>query len=235
MNTRNVYHIVTVEDGRADSEAILKVFADMAAGDLPCDIKLLNYYREIPVSYNARIVNIAKDRVELAIHQHQALVMKFDKHTLIKSKHFRDHLGVHCFAAYVNTSKEVAILIRFAYAQIKAERRNAVRVTVDPAIPAAFSNQDFVIDGKVMDISESGVSILSDKEPVPGENLQGMLSFTITGETLMIQASFFKTIETDDGFVCVFQFKLTGHSEKIISHYIYTRQVEIIRELKDNL
>src|SRR4051794_17688606 len=114
MNTRNVYHLVTVKDGRSDNEEIIRVFSDMAAGLIPCDIKLLNYYREIPVSYNAQIVNVAKDRVELSVHLHQALVMKFDKHTLIKSHHFKDHLGVHCFAAYVNLAKEVAIVTRFA-------------------------------------------------------------------------------------------------------------------------
>ena len=235
MNTRNIYHLVTVDDVHADSAAILNVFSAMKAGRIPCDIKLLNYYREIPVSYNASILDISEDKVELAIHQNQALVMKFDKHTLIKSKHFRDNLGVHCFATYINTAKEVAILIRFAYAQIKAERRNAIRVTVDPALPAIFSNETIEISGKALDISETGLSIFSTKEPVIKENVQGTLTFKLTDSHLKVQATFFRTIEAENGFINIFQYELTGNSEKTITQYIYKRQVEIIRELKDNV
>lgn len=234
MNSRNVYSLVTVKDGRADSEEILEIFTNMASGKIPCDVKLLNYYRQIPVSYNAHIVNISKDRVEFKIHQNQALVMKFDKHTLIKSSHFPKGLGVHCFSAYINVHKEVAILTRFAYAQIKAERRGAVRVAVHPAISAVFSNNEIEISGSILDISENGVSVLTNAEPL-AEEIKGILTFSIEGNKLELSSTLLKTVETAEGCVCVFQYELKGVSEKILSRYIYSRQVEIIRELKDQL
>lgn len=235
MNTRNVYSIVNIRDGRTDSEEIIQVFSDMAAGKIPCDLKLLNYYREIPVSYNARVVNVTRDRVEFKIHQNQALVMKLDKHTLIKSSHFHKNLGVHCFSAYTNVNKEVAILTRFAYAQIKAERRSAVRVTVSPALSVVFTGSESEISGSILDISTNGLSVVTNKEPAAGENLQGTLSFVIAGNRLELESVLLKSVETNDGYLCVFQYALKGVQEKAISQYIYSRQVEIIRELKEQL
>ena len=235
MHTRNIYSIVTVKDGRADSEEIIEIFSDMASGKIPGDLKLLNYYRQIPVSYNAHIVNISRDRVEFKIHQNQALVMRFDKHTLIKSSHFSKGLGVHCFSAYINVHKEVAILTRFAYAQIKAERRGAVRVTVPTVISAVFVNSEIEISGSLLDISENGVSILTNAEPLTGEELQGTLTFSIAGNKLELASCLIKIMKTAEGFICVFQYQLKGVSEKILSRYIYSRQVEIIKELKEQL
>ena len=60
----------------------------MATGRLKCDLKLINYYDEVPVSYGSTITSMEVDSIELAVHEYQALVMKHDKSTLIKSQHF---------------------------------------------------------------------------------------------------------------------------------------------------
>lgn len=41
-----------------------------------------------------------KDSIKLAVHEHQALVIKHDNSTLIKSRHFHNELCVHCYAAF---------------------------------------------------------------------------------------------------------------------------------------
>lgn len=235
MHTRNIYSIVTLKDGRADSEEIIEIFSNMFSGKIKCDLKLLNYYRQIPVSYSASIVNISRDRVEFKIHQNQALVMKLDKHTLIKSSHFPKGLGVHCFTAYINVHKEVSILTRFAYAQIKAERRGAVRVTVPPGISAVFANSELEISGSILDLSERGISILTNTEPVISEQFDGLLVLQIEGHKMEIPTCLLKTFPADEGYVSIFQYELKGVPEKVLSRYIYSRQVEIIKELKDHL
>ena len=118
----DIYHLVTVKDGASDNTSIVKVFTEMAAGRLKSDFTLLNYYDEVPVSYGSTIVVVDGDSVELKIHEHQALILKHDNSTLIKSRHFHHELGVHCYASYVNVAKKTAILHNFAYAQIRAER-----------------------------------------------------------------------------------------------------------------
>lgn len=235
MHTRNFYNLVTLRDGRTDNDQILEILTDIFEGKLSNDLRLLNYYHEIPVSYKTSILNISKDRVEFQIHQHQALLIKANKHTLLKSSHFPKGLGVHCIPAYVNLNREIAILTRLAYSNITAESRKAIRVAVYPPASAVFATAGPIITGTVIDISESGLSMLTNDEITLEENTEGTVFFTLSEKALEIPAFFLKTIETKEGCLCVLQYQVQGAAETIISQYIYSRQVEIIRELKDHL
>jgi hypothetical protein len=75
---KDVYNLVTVKDGKSDTAAITAVFSEMAAGRVKCDLKLLNYFDEVPVCYPSVITAVEKDSIELAVHEHQALVIKND-------------------------------------------------------------------------------------------------------------------------------------------------------------
>jgi hypothetical protein len=233
---KDVYNLATVNDGKSDSAAIVKVFSEMAAGRLKCDLQLINYYCEVPVSYASTITSVEKDSVELAVHEHQALVIKRDNGTLIKSKHFHNGLGVHCYAAYANIPKKLVVLHNFAYAQIRAERREAVRVNVLGTLPVTFSYENVNIEGNMDDISGSGISFHSRLVPATNTDQSGLLSFTLADTPLVVPGSFVRATPTEnDGHICMFKMKPDRRTETIISQFIYQRQVEIIQLLKDGL
>ena len=230
----DIYRLVNVNGGQADTANIAQVFSRISSGGLKLDLQLLNYYHEVPVSYAASIISVENDSVELKVHEHQAVVMKMDKSTLIKSKHFHNELGVHCYASYVNVQKKTVILQNFAYAQIRAERREAVRVGVSGTIEASFTYQDGAIEGGVVDISGNGISFNTAAVPQLNPDQAGDLNFTITGTAMVVPGSFVKsTSKGSDGNICVFQMKPSRTNDNIIAKYIYQRQVEIIQELKD--
>lgn len=231
----DVYNLVTVNDGKTDAAAIIKVFSEMAAGRLKCDLKLLNYYDEVPVCYPSTIKAVENDSVELAVHEHQALVIKYDSSTLIKSRHFHNELGVHCYAAYASIPKKLVILHNFAYAQIRAERREAVRVKVRGTTKVMFSYENVTIEGKMIDISGNGISIHSGVVPATESDQSGLLNFTLTGTSLAVPGSFVRATPTEDGHVCMFQMKPDRRTDSIIGQFIYQRQVEIIQLLKEGL
>jgi len=232
----DIYHLVTVNDGASDSAAIIKVFSEMVAGRLKSDITLLNYYDEVPVSYGSTIAAVEGDSVELKVHEHQALVLKHDSSTLIKSRHFHNELGVHCYASYVNVAKKIAILHNFAYAQIRAERREAVRVKVRDRLPSKFSYGGVTIEGNLLDISGSGVSIQSDLVPATNSDQGGVLTFTLAGTPVRVAGSFVRaTANGSEGHICVFKIKPDRATDNIIGRFIYQRQVEIIQQLKEGL
>ncbi|MGD0585127.1 MAG: PilZ domain-containing protein [Oryzomonas sp.] len=230
----DIYHLVTVNDGASDGAAIIKVFSEIAAGRLKSDIMLLNYYDEVPVSYGSIIAAVDGDRIELKVHEHQALILKHDNSTLIKSRHFHHELGVHCYASYVNIAKKTAILHNFAYAQIRAERREAVRVKVRDRLPTKFSYDGVTIEGNLLDISGCGLSIQSDLVPATKSDQGGLLSFTLAGTPVTVAGSFVRaTAEGSDGHVCVFKIKPDRMTDNIIGRFIYQRQVEIIQQLRE--
>ena len=230
------YHLVTVNDGKSDSAAIAQVFAEMATGRLRCDLKLLNYYDEVPVSYGSSITAVETDSVELVVHEHQALIMKRDKHTLIKSRHFHNELGVHCYASYVNVPKKTVILHNFAYAQIRAERREAVRVKVYGSLPATFSYANVKVEGSIVNISGNGISIVSDSVPAADAGQAGQLAFTLIGTPLAVPGSFVRfSPDGNGGHIFKFQMTPDRRSDGVIGKFIYQRQVEIVQGLKEGL
>lgn len=228
-----VFRLVTVNDGKSDNAAIVNVFSKMAAGRLKCDLKLLNYCGEVPVSYGFNITTVDMDNVELEVHEHQALIIKHDKYTLIKSEHFHNELGVHCYATHVNVNEKSVILQNFAYAQIRPEQREAVRVKVNEALPVRFSFENVNIEGNMVDISGNCISINSNFVPAVKAYQPGLLYFALNGTPLAVFGSFVKSMANGTGgHVCIFQMKPDKMSDNIIDRFICLRQVEIIQQLK---
>jgi c-di-GMP-binding flagellar brake protein YcgR len=130
----------------------------------------------------------------------------------------------------------VAILHNFAYAQIKAERREAVRVKVNAPLSVTFVCQQAVINGTMIDISASGVSLLS-ATPLPATIEQtGVMSFMLEGTPLTTPAQFVRAKNMADGQqIAIFTITPDRITDSAIGRYIYQRQVEVILALKDGL
>ena len=236
MKKKEVYHLVTVDNGETDAASILSIFSEMETGHLRSDIRLLNYYHEVPVNYGATIASIDDDSVELSIHENQAIVIKQDKSTLINSVHFPKDLGVHCYASYVNVSKKTVILNYFSYAQIRAERREAVRVSVTQPVGVTFSHDDVNTEGTMVDLSGNGMSFFTDLPPKIDVHEKGRLSFCIMGTPLSVQGTFVRSLAEASGrHLCIFKIHPDRRTDTFIGQFIYQRQVEIIGEIRDGL
>jgi len=232
----DLYRLATVKDVKTDTTSIIKVFSDMAEGRVKSDIRLLNYYQEVPVTYPSTIKSVDTDSVELSVHEHQAILMKHDNSTLVTSSHFHKEYGVHCYAAYVSVAKKIVILHNFSYAQIRAARREAVRVSVKDNISATFSYDNILIEGKMLDISGTGISILSFEVPATETDQPGLLTFTLMGTLLTVHGAFVRAIANGvDGQICIFKTKLDRAGDNVVGKFVYQRQIEIIQELKDGL
>lgn len=230
---KDLYHLVTVADGRKDSAAIMDVLQKIHDGKLRNDLKLLNFIREVPVSFNATLENVADDRVEVSIHQNQAVMMKHDKSTLIRSSHFPNEYGVHAYVALANPTKCFAILTRFAYAQIRADRRTAVRVQIHHAMPGTFVGPSGTISGNMLDISVGGVS-LAVQGKIEGEvDETGSFSCVLPTGKLQLPARLLKVVTTEEECKAIFVIEPDSKMETVISQFIFNEQIDIIKELKD--
>ncbi len=230
---RNTYQIVTRINGKEDQGEILAIIGDIKSGKKKNDIRLLNYYNEIPVSYPATIDQIDRDCVEITVHQAQAAVIGLQKQTLLKSQHFPDALSVHCYVEYINVRNSMAVLGRFAYASVRAERRTSVRVNVGFMVKADFRSAGFGISGQIVDISLTGIAI-SSFDPMPSVIEEGgVINTVLSGRPISVKASFLKSKEADNSYIHMFSIEPDSQTETLISQFIYIRQVEIIRELKD--
>jgi len=229
----DLYHLVTIEDGRKDSAAIMDVLQRIHDGKLRSDLKLLNFIREVPVSFSATLENVADDRVELSVHLNQAVMMKHDKFTLIRSAHFPQEYGVHAYVALANPTKGIAILTRFAYAQIRADRRTAVRVQIHQETVGNFVGPSGTISGSMLDISIGGIS-LKVQGKVDGElEERGRFSCVLPSGKLEVPARLLKIVTTDEDCRVILVIEPNSKMETVISQFIFNEQIDIIKELKD--
>jgi c-di-GMP-binding flagellar brake protein YcgR len=230
---KETYQLVSIRDGKQDLEAILQVLREIKAGKRPNDLKLLNYYNEVPISYAAKIDKIESDCIECTVHQAQSVVFSLQKQTLLTSSAFPQGLGVHSYAEYVNVKSCFAVLGRFVYATIHANRRAAVRVKVDGFHPASYLAEEYHLSGRIFDISVTGIAMQADHAAPAGLPEHGAIHIAINGADLAIPSSLVKVMEIDGACIYCFKTEPDKHADKEISHFIYSRQVEIIRQLKE--
>lgn len=202
----------------------------------------LNYYKEIPVSYDARLVAVENEMAEFEVHEYQAKVITFEKRVLIrcheKSPVPEDLVGE---VFYVSASRKKVILSRFHYAKIRSDLRRFVRVCLDDRrSDADIYCENEIISASVKDISLGGVA-LQVNGPVGslevGKEVNLILKLKsiedLAPSEIGVSAHVVKLVTDQSPVICFLEFHSERHSQQALAYYINQRQVEIIRELKE--
>lgn len=217
-----------------------KVILQFLSGMVGKKFSFLNYYKEIPVSYDAVLLGIDNEMAEFSVHEYQAKVISFERKSLVYSHSqspFKEDLVGEAF--YVNSAKKRAILCNFSYALIRSDMRRYVRVQLDRPLQADLVFKEDILKGSVKDISLCGaaLSIMSADKAVPGQHVDMLLrlpdSLNNTVDELAVRASILKIVGETSPFTCIFEIMPDKFAQQRIAQYINFRQVEIIRELKD--
>lgn len=228
----DLYQRIQLREEEADCAEIIGILSSIKKGKRDNDIKLLNYFKEIPVSYGANILTVEKNSVEFQVHQLQAVVMAEERVTILKSAAFpRDVLAN---VTYVNVGKSKIVLSRFSYAVVRADRRMSVRVELTDPIYATFESPGGQVSGRLHDMSVTGVAINVPEEPEIALSELGNLTVILPIGTLSLPATLLKVTPQLGGFRLAFLIEANHDTEKHISRYVFQRQVEIIKELKDH-
>jgi hypothetical protein len=223
--------LLTVKDVQQDESAIIDVLSAIKADELSNDLVLLNYYKEIPVSFGATIERIEGGVVDMIVHRLQAVSMQMEMTTFIKSDHLR-----YCVIAKVLKVKKrerLAFLTQFAYVHIPAEQRMYVRVKVLGRVEAVFCCDNQEVIGTVSEISCGGVAILAPQENDIKENAKGIVTLSLPAAKLNIPGTFLRVEEQSGLHKYIIKLETDSKSEKIISQFIFHEQIVILREMKN--
>src|ERR1700688_1552045 len=138
---------------REDSLVILQNLKGMVG----MSISFLNYFKEIPVSYDARLVDVDNEMAEFEVHEYQAKIIALEHKALIRSHarfSFREDMIGEAF--YVNVARKKVILCNFGYAKIKSDMRRFVRVMLDRPLEADIIVEEDILKGRVKTLSLGG-------------------------------------------------------------------------------
>ena len=100
-------------------------------------------------------------------------------------------------------------------------------------LPASYVTDIQTLSGRADDISVSGAAIHNQQPAPAGIPENGTLQLSVQGTELVLPAVLVKSAEKEGAFVHTFRFEPDKNADKVISQYIYGRQVEIIRHLKE--
>lgn len=223
----------TYDDDQAE---ILETFKELAKqGKL--GISLINYYKGLPLTYPATIETVSNSTIELDIHPQQAVAIEKYRYAFIRCPAFPHVVGANVL--YVNVRRQAATLNKFFFADILAERRSAIRLELEPPTDASFQFGGESLPGSLINLSMHGAALLSDAPPPSEEPFDTTLQFKLpniiqnTFSLAKASGRYLGTTELEASKV--FRFSMTPDStlEQQISQYIFQRQVEIIRELKE--
>ncbi len=201
----------------------------------------LNYYKEIPVSYDAKLISVENEMAEFEVHEYQAKVINLEKRTLIrahaKSPVSDDMVGD---VFYVNVARKRVILTRFRYARIRSDLRRFVRVCLEgKKADADIHLENDIIPGCIRDISLGGVAlqVRSTAGLQVGMDLNLVLKLEASEDTstreIGVTCTVAKIVSGESCSTCVLEFHPDRHSQQTLAYYINQRQVAIIRELKE--
>jgi hypothetical protein len=227
----NQYQLLTVKDLQQDEAAIIKVLSAIMANELGNDLVLLNYYKELPVSFGATIERIEGGVVDMMVHKLQLVSMLQQKLTFIKSGHLP-----HCVIANVLKVKKgdnLAMLTQFSYVQIPSEQRMYVRVSVLDKVIAIFRSEFQEVSGTISDVSYGGVAIMAPRESLMADDAKGIVTLCLPATTLEIPGTLLRVDEQHSAKKFIIKLEMDPKSEKIISQFIFQEQTGILRELKD--
>lgn len=227
----NQYQLLTVKDVQKDEAAIIDVLSAIMANELSNDLVLLNYYKEMPVSFSATIERIDRGVVDMMVHRLQVVAMWMQMMTFIKSKHLP-----YCVIAKVlkvGREERLALLTQFSYVHIPSEQRMYVRVKVLERVEAVFWNAKQEVRGTIGDISYGGVAILATQGRYMRENTKGMVTLCLPTAKLELPGTLLRVNEQHPLQIYIIKLEIDPKSEKIISRFIFHEQIGILRELKD--
>jgi|ERR1039457_662678 c-di-GMP-binding flagellar brake protein YcgR len=233
--TQSLYQLLTDEDVRRDEAAILRRLTAIAAEKRANEVKLLNYYKEVPITTGASIESVDRGVVEMTVNKLQAAAMLKQKMTFIKSPHLAHNVTAK--VERVQMDKNRVFLSQFSYAAIRAERRKSARVKINAKREATFRVGKVMLTGLIRDISIGGVSIITPKGVIFPPNVKGTVSLSLgLLSKIFLPARLIRVDDDDSGSnFFAFEMEMDAKNEKILTKFIFEQQRIILTELKDTL
>ena len=233
MNLTDLYSTriqKTFDEDQAEIVSILKANPKKV-------VKLINFYKGLPLSYPATIDSVDRGTVDLDVQAEQAFAIEKNRAAFIRSPLFKHDVLAHL--QYVNIKKKAATFAKFSYVEVMAERRNFIRMAPEPYPDTAIESPQGIIEGTLCDLSLSGLNISIDHSCPLERGTETVIRFTLRNldQSICIDVTVPATLIaiTGDTLPRNYTFSINPGKllERQLSQYIFQRQIEIIGEIKD--
>lgn len=226
----------TFDEDQAD---ILSALRSEIAKNPKLEVQLINYHMGLPVSYKAKVAGIDKDALDLDVTPQQAVAISTERYTFIYSKIFKHPILAR--AQYVSVKHKAVSLRKLCFVEIMAERRKHLRLELDPPISALFNSSTGIVRGGLIELSLGGAVMVASKSSDEGIEEELNLSIMVpdieqnTTYNIKLPSRIVKITEESNLRQYTFAFTTDDRiCDRVIAKYLFHKQIEIIRKLKDD-
>jgi len=201
------------------------------------NVRLLNFYKEIPISYVAKFIDYDKEGVAcLMCHPVQAKLMNIDRYTILRYQDYSFKATVVGIRRHVQTAdnQQEILLSRFLPIEVHTDMRQLLRVTNAPALDVTISCSGGEFITKMLDTSSTSfkAQTIADLPLSAGDTAQATFILPLSGAPTKIEAEV--VLFRSDSDHQIFRINISRAQESLIMRYINQRQVEIIKELNQD-
>lgn len=220
---------------RADDEAaILSIFTDIKTNRPNIPFSFLNVYKELPISNDASIFDIKGKNIEFKTCPLQIAVIHKNMETIIQAPFLNTNvLGK---VIYLDSTHQLVALGDFSYADVHFNKRSAVRVRLKIPINVNLSVDGNRLSGMIRDISLQGCCVTTPAGARLERATDISLHLKLMHDNKIHEASVPARLVRIHGapmYNCAMTFEHTTETERVLAIFVYQRQLEIIRELKE--
>ncbi len=233
MNSRP-YSEKIIASKEDDEAAILSIFTDIKTNRPNIPFSFLNVYKELPVSNDASIFDIKGKSVEFKTCALQIAAIHQNMETLIQAPFL--NTNVLGRVVYLDSIHQLVSLSDFSYADVHFNKRSAVRVRLKTPLNVNLSVDGNRLSGMIRDISLQGCCVTTPAGAQLEKAHDIALHLKLMHDNKILEASVPTRLIRIHGapmYNCAMMFEHTSETERVLAIFVYQRQLEIIRELKE--
>lgn len=236
-DSRRIYEEKTISSKRDDEQTILYLLQQLRTKENSRIVTLMNIYKEIPISNNAEILEVRGSHILIATNELQIAVIKACGETFISTKHFP--ISILGRLEDYDIKRSTVTLNNLSYAELYTNHRNTVRVRLPRPLNVIMHADNNIISGAILDISHGGCGMntltTAGLESANGVSLKLKLLDPTTRQVIEadIPCVVVRIDNTRPPFKVALSFTHNQLTEVVVSRFIYQRQLEIVKELRE--
>lgn len=236
LNAYNDIIMVSIAD---DHDSIHGLLRNIHATDSSSEFNFLNIYKELPITSSGKIVEIKDNTIEFVTNATQFAAISEAGDVLVQSTFM--NTSIIGRAEELDNRRMQVTLGRFTYAEAHVDKRNSVRVRLKLPMNVQMAVDANQVAGVIRDISLGGVCVATfagdQLEKASTIHLLIKLLHSGTGQLVetQIPSRVARIEKSGVQTQCAMVFNHTAETEQVLSTFIYQRQLEIIKELKDKI
>jgi len=225
--------------GPDEQQSIVDRFHALLSSDADPGITLTNIYKEMPITHPAHSCELKGHHLEICTCELQLAAISQCKEVYLRSPQLETPVLGRLDS--IDIRRGMVHLHEFSYVELKEENRKTVRVRFKKPIHIMLNSEGDTISGVIHDISLGGccINTLVRKEWKTSDEIQVELKLIdqSTGQlsSACIAAEIVNIYGVTPPFKCALSFRHTRHTEQFLSVFIYQRQLEILKELRETL